>query len=87
VSEVFSACRILLGKISLRLQPIVLIPSVHTTAFEVYFICSLPNLFDTGGTRELWLLLFKFKRVVRLVLFISRACDCSFRAHLFSLSI
>jgi len=89
-TEIFSAGRLLLGKISLRLQPVVLIPSVHTTAFKMYFVSSLPNLFDTGGTPELWLPLFRFKRLVRLVrlvLFVFCTCDCSSRFHLFAISI
>src|ERR1700722_7502447 len=81
-----SACLILRQQLSLRLQPIVMIPSVRTTAFEVYFVGLPPYLFDSGGTRELWLLPLRFKRLVRLVLFISCTSDCSFRAHLFSLS-
>jgi hypothetical protein len=85
--ESFSACGILLGKISLCLQPIFLVPSVHSTAFKVYFVGSLPNLLDTRGARELRLSVFKFNRFVRLVLSVFCTCDCSFRAHLFSLSI
>ncbi len=62
----------LVGEISLRLQPIVLVPSVHAAAFKVYFVRSLPNLLDTRGTCELWLFVFKFKRLVCLVRLVSR---------------
>src|ERR1700728_399621 len=73
----------LLPKVSLRLQPIVLVPSVHTTAFKVYFVRSLPNLPDTRGDRELRLFLFRFNRLVLLVF-----CTCahSSRPHLVRIS-
>jgi len=57
----------LLGNLSLRLEPIVLVPSVHAAAFKVYFVRSLPNLLDTHGTGELWLSWFRSSRLVLLV--------------------
>jgi hypothetical protein len=74
---------ILLRQLSLRLEPIVLIPSVYATAFEVYFVRSVPDFLQTWPIYKLGLRLLGFNH---LVFYIFHACRHGFRFHIFRIS-